>query len=102
VKRRSRQQATGGSSLGRIAVVALIALLFAFCVSADAQQTEKIFRIGYLDPSTASGSAVLLDAFRQEMSRLGWMEGNNIAIEYRFAEQKPERLPELAAELARL
>jgi putative ABC transport system substrate-binding protein len=76
-------------------------LLFAFCVSADAQQTEKIFRIGYLDPSTASGSAVLLDAFRQEMSRLGWMEGKNIAIEYRFAEQKPERLPELAADLAR-
>ena len=46
--------------------------------------------------------AVLLDAFRQEMSKLGWIEGKNITIEYRFAEQKPERLPELAAELVRL
>ena len=62
----------------------------------------KIFRIGFLDPSTASGSAVLVEAFRQEMSKLGWIEGKNITIEYRFAEQKPERLPELAADLVRL
>ena len=62
----------------------------------------KIFRIGFLDPSTASGSAVLLEAFRQELSKLGWIEGKNITIEYRFAEQKPERLPELAADLVRL
>ena len=55
---------------------------------ADAQQTGKIFRIGFLDPSTASGSAVLVDAFRQELSKLGWIEGKNITIEYRFAEQK--------------
>ena len=67
--------------------------------SADAQQTGKVFRIGYLDPSTASGSAVLVDAFRQELSKLGWIEGKNFTIEYRFAEQRPERLPELAAEL---
>ena len=46
--------------------------------------------------------AVLVDAFRQELSKLGWIEGKNIAIEYRFAEQKPERLPELAADLVRL
>ena len=69
---------------------------------AEAQQTGKIFRIGYLDPSTASGSAVLLEAFRQELSKLGWVEGKNITIEYRFADQKRERLPELAAELVRL
>ena len=85
-----------------VIALALSAMLFALCASVKAQQAGKIFRIVYLDPSTASGSAVLLDAFRQEMSRLGWMEGNNIAIEYRFAEQKPERLPELAADLARL
>jgi putative ABC transport system substrate-binding protein len=41
-------------------------------------------------------------AFWQEMSKLGWIEGKNIAVEYRFAEQKPERLPELARELVRL
>src|SRR4030095_8064566 len=68
----------------------------------DAQQTGKIFRIGFLDPSTASGSAVLVDAFRQELNKLGWIEGRNITIEYRFAEQKLERLSELAADLVRL
>src|SRR5499426_4627827 len=70
--------------------------------AADAQQTGKIFRIGFLDNSTASGMAVLLDALRRELSQLGWIEGKNITIEYRFAEQKNERLPELAAELVRL
>ena len=43
-----------------------------------------------------------MDAFRQELSKLGWIEGKNITIEYRFAEQKHERMPELAAELVRL
>jgi putative ABC transport system substrate-binding protein len=78
------------------------AMLFALCVPANAQQTGKVFRIGLLDSSTASGMAVLLDAFRQELSKLGWIEGKNITIEYRFGEQKIERLPELAAELIRL
>ena len=73
-----------------------------FARSAVAQQTGKVPRIGFLDNSTASGIAVLLEAFRQELSKLGWIEGKNITIEYRFAEQKPERLPELAAELVRL
>ena len=83
-------------------VFALCSLLLAPCSAADAQQTGKVPRIGFLDASTASGSAVLLDAFRQELSKLGWIEGKNITIEYRFAEQKLERLPELAAELVRL
>src|SRR5262245_24100964 len=69
---------------------------------AQAQQTGKIFRIGFLDGGTAAGSAVLVDGFRQELSKLGWIEGKNITIEYRFAEQKAERLPELATELVRL
>src|SRR6266550_7997127 len=86
----------------KITMLTLYALLFALCFSAHAQQPGKIFRIGYLDGSTASGSAVLVEAFRQELSKLGWMEGKNITIEYRFAEQKPERVPELAAELVRL
>ena len=72
----------------KIAVLTLCAMLFALCNSAEAQQTGKIFRIGFLDNSTASGSAVLLDAFRQELSKLGWIEGKNITIEYRFAEGK--------------
>jgi len=86
-----------------ITVLALSTMLFALCGSVDAQQTGKIFRIGFLDPSTASGIAVLSEAFRQEMRKLGWIEGKNIAFEYRFAENKgPERLPELAADLVRL
>jgi len=65
-------------------------------------QPGKIFRIGFLDGSTAAGSAVLVNAFLQELGKLGWIQGKNFTIEYRFAERKPERLPELAAELVRL
>jgi putative ABC transport system substrate-binding protein len=77
-------------------------MLVALCLPAQAQQPGKIFRIGFLDASTASGSEVLLEACRQELTKLGWIEGKNIAIEYRFAEQKNERLSELAADLVRL
>jgi putative ABC transport system substrate-binding protein len=69
---------------------------------ADAQQTGKVARIGFLDNSTASGMAVLVDAFRGELSKLGWIEGKNITIEYRFAEGRNDRLSELAADLVRL
>jgi putative tryptophan/tyrosine transport system substrate-binding protein len=85
-----------------VEVVAIVLALTMWGARVEAQQTGKIFRMGILDPSTASGSAVLWEALRQELSKLGWIEGKNIAIEYRFAEQKPERLPELAADLARL
>jgi len=78
----------------RWSVIALMLIVFVPC-PAEAQQPGKIFRIGYLDGSTASGMTVLLDEFRQELRKLGWIEGKNISIEYRFAEQKPERLPEL-------
>ena len=77
--------------------------MLTFPVITEAQQTGKIFRIGFLDNSNASGIAVLLEAFRQELRKLGWIEGKNINIEYRFGENKgPERLPELAADLVRL
>jgi putative tryptophan/tyrosine transport system substrate-binding protein len=86
----------------KITVLTLCAMFLALSFPVEAQQTGKIARIGFLDPSTASGSAVLVKAFLQELSKLGWIEGKNITIEYRFAEQKPERLPELAADLVRL
>jgi ABC-type uncharacterized transport system substrate-binding protein len=86
----------------KVTIVTLCALFFALSVSVQAQQPTKIARIGFLDPSTPSGMAVMVDAFRQELSKLGWIEGKNIAIEYRFAELKAERLPELAADLVRL
>ena len=80
-----------------------IGLAFAMCGAiAQAQQATKVPRIGFLDVSTASGSAVLVDTLRQELSKLGWIEGKNITIDYRFADQKNERLPELAADLVRL
>jgi putative ABC transport system substrate-binding protein len=82
--------------------LALCSLLLACCGSAQAQQPGKIFRIGFLDSSTASGSAVLVDAFRQEMRKHGWIEGKNITIEYRFAEGRNDSLPGHAADLVRL
>ena len=83
----------------RIKVLTLCALLLALCFSAEAQQAKKVFRSGFLDASTASGIAVLVETFQQELTKLGWIEGKNITIEYRFAQQKPERAPELAADL---
>jgi ABC-type uncharacterized transport system substrate-binding protein len=80
----------------------LIAGILFFTICAEAQQTGKVARIGFLDSSTAAGSAVLVEAFRHELTKLGWTEGKNITIEYRFAEQKNERLPVLAADLVRL
>jgi len=70
---------------------------------AEAQQAGKIFRIGFLDGGTAAGSAVLVKAFLQELSKLGWIEGKNFIIEYRYGENKGrERVSELAADLVRL
>ena len=82
--------------------IALSAMLFALCVSANAQQPKKVPRIGYLasyDPATESTRA---EAIRQALRELGYIEGQNIAIEYRYAEGNFDRLPGLAAELARL
>src|SRR5262245_32250048 len=86
----------------RSLVITLAGLILALGYPAQAQQTGKVFRIGYLDPGTASSSASVLEAFREELHKLGWIEGKNITIEYRFADQKSARLPELAAELVRL
>ena|SRR5262245_6878678 len=83
-------------------IICLVAALLSTAPFAEAQQTGKVARIGYLDNGTASGSAVLVEAFRQELSKLGWIERKSLAIEYRFAEQELERLPELAADLVRL
>jgi putative ABC transport system substrate-binding protein len=83
-------------------LIVVIVMQLAVGMIAHAQQAGRIFRIGFLDSSTASGMAGLVEAFRQELSKLGWIEGKNIAIEYRFGEQQNERLPELAADLVRL
>src|SRR5215510_11910668 len=82
--------------------ILIAVVLLAVTIIAEAQQAGKIFRVGFLDASTESGNAVLMQPLRQELSKLGWMEGKNIAFEYRFAEGQPERQNELAAELVRL
>jgi len=69
---------------------------------AGAQQAKKIPRIGFLGGGSPSTAKVLLDAFHQGLRELGYIEGQNIAIEYRYAEGKEERLADLAAELVRL
>jgi hypothetical protein len=84
---------------------ALLTIAFVFAIGGAvvmAQQPMKIHRIGVLDASTASSSAAQWLAFREELSKLGWIEGKNIAIEYHFADLKSDRLPELAADLVRL
>ncbi len=63
----------------KIIFLALCALLLAPCSAVEAQQTGKIFRIGFLDSSTASGMAGLLDAFRQGLNKLGWIEGKTLS-----------------------
>jgi len=83
-------------------VLLLIGFILASFDFAEAQRASKVLRIGFLDASTESGSAVLAEPFRQELSKLGWTQGKNISIEYRFAEGKPERQRELAAELVHL
>ena len=81
---------------------AIVVALTVCGARAEAQQPAKVFRIGFLDNSSASGNAPLLEAFRQEMRKLGWIEGKNFTFEYRFAEGKFDRLPDLAADLVRL
>ena len=99
----SYQYKTGAQSLNSKFLFWLLAtVLLATAPLAGAQQPGKIFRIGFLDASTESGSAVLWDHCRHELSKLGWVEGKNIAIEHRFAEGKNDRLPGLAADLVRL
>ena len=83
---------------------ALCAMVFAFFSVAEAQQPKKIAKIGLLSEGFPSSTtdAIRIEAFRQGLREIGYAEGKNISIEYRFAEAKRERLPDLAAELVRL
>ena len=83
--------------------ILLGAILFAFCASAEAQQATKVFRIRYVsavDPAT--GLRPCRDNTAPALGELGYIQGQNIAFEYRYGEAKLDRLPELAAELVRL
>jgi putative ABC transport system substrate-binding protein len=85
-----------------VAIMAVSALLFALCFCVEAQGPTKIPRIGYLTGASPSGVSSRLEAFRLGLRELGYIEGQNILIEYRYAEGNPERLPTLAADLVHL
>jgi putative tryptophan/tyrosine transport system substrate-binding protein len=86
----------------KIMILTLYAMLLAPCSFAQAQQPAKIPRIGYLTNTSLSGNAARTEAFRQGLRELGYVEGKNIVIEWRYLEGKPDRLLSLAAELVRL
>jgi ABC-type uncharacterized transport system substrate-binding protein len=80
----------------------LSAVLFALCLPAHAQQPKKVTRIGYLSAFEPALESARSEAIRLALRELGYIEGQNIAFEYRYAEGKVDRFPELAAELVRL
>ena len=82
--------------------VLVLVLLLAVAIKTEAQQLPKIPRIGILEPATSASISARIEAFRQGLRELGYVEGKNITIEYRYADGKSERIPELAAELVNL
>jgi putative tryptophan/tyrosine transport system substrate-binding protein len=82
--------------------VAVAVVLLAVAVIAQAQQPAKVPRIGYLSSGNPASESSRSEAIRMALRELGYTEGQNIAIEYRYAEGKWDRFPELAAELVRL
>src|SRR5438309_8750252 len=86
---------------GRMLTLALS--LFVTALTAEAQQAPKVYRVGFLSPGfPRPDHAPPVDAFRQGLRELGYVEGQNLVIAYRGAEGKDERLPDLAAELVGL
>jgi ABC-type uncharacterized transport system substrate-binding protein len=81
---------------------ALCAMLFALCLPAQAQQPKKVQVIGYLSSVDAATDSARAEGIRLALRELGYIEGQNIAMEYRYAEGKVDRAPGLAAELVRL
>jgi len=86
----------------KVIIVGLCTILFALCVSVQAQQPTKVPHIGYLTGASHSANSVRRAAFQQGLRELGYTEGKNIFIEYRYADGKLDRLPALAAELLHL
>jgi putative ABC transport system substrate-binding protein len=90
------------AQIGRRQFLIAAGVLFATPLTADAQQTRRQYRVGYLTTAGLTTGSHLHAAFRQGLRELGWVEGQDIVIDHRRAEGKFERLPGLAADLARL
>jgi putative ABC transport system substrate-binding protein len=86
----------------KITILTLCALFFALCSSGEAQQQAKVAKIGWLGVQPRSTSASGPELLMRELRKLGYVEGKNVAFEYRSAENKYDRLPALADELVRL
>jgi putative ABC transport system substrate-binding protein len=86
----------------RMKTVLLLLLLFISSIQIAAAQQPKIYRIGYRSPTDPATDSIRSEAIRLALRELGYIEGQNIAFEYRFAQGKLHRLPELAAELVRI
>jgi putative ABC transport system substrate-binding protein len=86
----------------KVIMVLLVGLALASFRLADAQQPKKIAKIAYLAPSTTAAAAPLVEAFRQGLRELGYVEGKTFVLELRYGEAKAERLPEIARELVGL
>ena len=91
-----------GSSDEKLFSILLVVAVVVVAAIAEAQQPTKIPRIGYLSAASPSAVSARIEAFRQGLRELGYVEGKNIVIEWRYAEGKLDRLPALAAELVRL
>jgi ABC-type uncharacterized transport system substrate-binding protein len=102
MKTGTRHAATGNSKKHKLLRSTLCALLMALSFPAEAQQAKKVPLIGYLGGSSFSIGKSNIDAFRQGLHELGYVEGKNILLEYRWADAKFDRLPALAAELVSL
>jgi ABC-type uncharacterized transport system substrate-binding protein len=94
----------GKDMKNKFTILTLCVTLFALCFSAEAQQPGKVPRVGILSPGSREPDSYLqlLEAFRQGLRDLGYVEGKNIMLEYRYAEGKLDRMPALVAELVEL
>ena len=95
----ARQKTLGEMNKRKLGSFGLSVMLIALGVTAEAQQPKKVPRIGYLGGASLSANVTRIEAFKQGLRELGYVEGKNIVIEYRYAEEKFDHLCTLAAEL---
>src|SRR6266508_2112945 len=86
----------------RLSSILIAVLMLAVAVMAEAQQPKKVFRIGYLSSGNPTSESARAEGIRLALRERGYIEGQNIAVEYRYAEGRPDREPGFAAELVRL
>lgn len=92
----------GTAPIGTVVLIVVLIMLATPPLVADAQPAGKVPRVAYLSASSATSATWGVEAFRQGLRELGYIEGRNILIEYRWADGRFDRLPSLADELARL